>query len=122
MMETRSAYPDLSGALLPTVKLRHYSGGDALWDEESTVVSWLTNLDCSAKIPLVKLSHHGACESTPIDMLEQMNPDFMVITNSSGAGRTARYGHPREFLFIHSGYPKLTIYVQGGNYCSTCMP
>ena len=47
-----------------------------------------------AGITVLKVAHHGSRNSTPEEMLEQLNPALSVISS----GRNNRYGHPHAEL------------------------
>ncbi|KAF5647991.1 transcriptional activator srcap [Fusarium sp. NRRL 52700] len=80
----------------PGGKVSHYFAGDLNYQNESRIVDWIGK---DVTIPNIKLSHHGAKSSTPLDMLVQYKPTNVIIS----AGE--RNGHPSpETLLYLIGY------------------
>ncbi|KAF5531684.1 hypothetical protein FMEXI_12830 [Fusarium mexicanum] len=80
----------------PEGKVSHYFAGDLNWANESDIVDWIGK---DVTIPNVKLSHHGAKSSTPLNMLVQYKPTNVIIS----AGH--RHGHPSpETVLYLIGY------------------
>ncbi|RBA19810.1 hypothetical protein FPRO05_09110 [Fusarium proliferatum] len=80
----------------PEGKVSHYFAGDLDWANESHIVDWIGK---DVTIPNIKLSHHGAKSSTPLNMLVQYKPTNVIIS----AGH--KHGHPSpETLLYLIGY------------------
>lgn len=73
-------------------RIRHYSGGDAEWQNEVLVTRWTGTNGTTLRVPAMKLSHHGAATSTPLSMLTDFNPDTIIASCGH------RYTHPRKCL------------------------
>lgn len=88
-------------------RLSHYFAGDADYGMEGDVAQWSgTSGDTTVtggSIVSMKLSHHGARSSTPVDIVKLYSPQNIII--SCGAD----YGHPCKFH---------TVLALGGCACS----
>ncbi|KAF2465819.1 uncharacterized protein BDR25DRAFT_378525 [Lindgomyces ingoldianus] len=90
-------------------KILHFLGGDALWDVEGALVTWMKNQlngeDWPCLSTAIKLSHHGGKESTEVHLLEQMAPQFMLCS----IGEKGEYFHPHAevLAFIHAAIAAL---------------
>ncbi|GIZ45483.1 hypothetical protein CKM354_000864800 [Cercospora kikuchii] len=77
--------------------MSHYSAGDAQWEIENKIVAWIqagqNPFQC---IRAVKLSHHGATYSTPLDLVHKFRPRSIIV---SASGRD--YGHPVYELLLY---------------------
>ncbi|CZR48170.1 uncharacterized protein FPRO_12780 [Fusarium proliferatum ET1] len=79
----------------PGGKVSHYFAGDLNHANESHIADWIGDVT----IPNIKLSHHGAKSSTPLNMLVQYKPTNVIIS----AGH--KHGHPSpETLLYLVGY------------------
>ncbi|KAG7285856.1 hypothetical protein NEMBOFW57_008150 [Staphylotrichum longicolle] len=76
----------------------HYFGGDVAYESELLLPEWLKNnggkLD-TERIPVMKLGHHGAATSSPVEFLNLLMPHYVFV--SSGA----QYGHPRYEVLMY---------------------
>ncbi|KAK6505086.1 hypothetical protein TWF481_007008 [Arthrobotrys musiformis] len=75
----------------PKGNITHYFAGDLHYQNETAISKWVKagqTQHVKAHIPTIKLSHHGAKSSTPVDMFEQYQPDTVII--SAGG----KHGHP----------------------------
>lgn len=77
-------------------RTQHYLGGDADYPVEIAAATWINQ-----RVPLMKLSHHGADHSTPLPLINILNPDRIVCS----AGDFAKYAHPSQY----SPLPSLTL-------------
>ncbi|OJJ42373.1 hypothetical protein ASPZODRAFT_147359 [Penicilliopsis zonata CBS 506.65] len=78
----------------PGGEVTHYFAGDLNCDNEDLVAAWI-----GRRIPTMKLSHHGAKSSTPLDMFEMYQPKNIII--SAGG----KHGHPSpETLLVLFSY------------------
>ncbi|KPI35811.1 uncharacterized protein AB675_11081 [Cyphellophora attinorum] len=78
----------------PDGRLSHYFAGDLSYDIEQAIVKWSRVLNPSRNLMSMKSSHHGAATSTPVEILENWDPQTIIIS----AGND--YGHPRwELMF-----------------------
>jgi hypothetical protein len=68
------------------VRLSHYFAGDAVWNLEKIVVQWIGK----AHVAAMKISHHGSSGSTPIGMVDALNPKSIIISAHN------QHGHPSE--------------------------
>jgi len=64
--------------------------GDLASSYESKVANYLTQIDATLDLEVLKVSHHGSKNSSGIKVLESFSPQAAVIS----AGRNNRYGHP----------------------------
>lgn len=72
----------------------HYFGGDVAYESELLLPKWLKNNGGklnTERIPVMKLGHHGAATSSPVELLDLLMPHYVFV--SSGA----QYGHPSKF-------------------------
>jgi len=69
-----------------SVRLSHFLGGDAVWNLEKIIMSWVG----SERVAAMKISHHGSAGSTPLEMVDSFEPKTMVISSST------MYGHPSK--------------------------
>ena len=69
-------------------KVSHYTAGDAEEDTEKPIMNFIKNSGVT-QVPCMKLSHHGAVYSTPVDMISTYKPEFIICSS----GR--QYQHPR---------------------------
>lgn len=95
-----------------SVRISHYLGGDATWDQEKLASQWLVKVpkNPNAKpqdenfkdvkdsedleVSCLKLSHHGANNSTPFELFDNLRPRYVVVS----AGNA--YGHPRAHVVL----------------------
>ncbi|KIV83365.1 hypothetical protein PV11_05397 [Exophiala sideris] len=71
----------------------HYTAGDAEEDTETPIIQFIQR--SNARLLAMKLSHHGAVYSTPVDMISTLDPDHIIC--SAGT----QYYHPRwEFPLL----------------------
>jgi hypothetical protein len=68
----------------------HYMAGDAEFEREQIAATWLQGI---GRIPVMKLSHHGAVYSTPAELLDALQPQYII----SPSGTSSRFGHPRKY-------------------------
>ncbi|PPJ51887.1 hypothetical protein CBER1_09060 [Cercospora berteroae] len=77
--------------------MSHYSAGDAQWEIENNIIAWIQGgknpFQC---IRAVKLSHHGASYSTPLDLIRTFRPRS-IIASASGED----FGHPVYELLLY---------------------
>lgn len=71
--------------------IAHYFAGDLGEIPEKLLVAW-TQTNNPHEVHTIKLSHHGATDSTPVDMLTEWKPRNVIIS----AGANEQYGHPRK--------------------------
>jgi beta-lactamase superfamily II metal-dependent hydrolase len=72
--------------------ISHYLAGDANYKIERAVLAWSQHgQDRTAQA--IKLSHHGAANSTPIELIQQYQPEKIIVS----AGY--EYGHPSTLTF-----------------------
>jgi hypothetical protein len=81
----------------PSGRLSHYLAGDMHWDDEIKIVDWvLPNVTEGDQktvgnwVTVMKASHHGSKESTPMAMIEAFNPRHIVISAFE------MHGHPSK--------------------------
>jgi hypothetical protein len=74
--------------------MTHYLGGDVDWVMESRVARWTGDgsTNPADRVRGMKLSHHGAAMSSPVDMIQRFYPDRIIISAGS------QYGHPRKYI------------------------
>ena len=68
---------------------KFYFGGDIGAAVERELVK---NYDLKSDV--LKLSHHGSCKSTPIELIEESSPEIAIVSASGTNG----YGHPCKSL------------------------
>lgn len=87
-----------------TQRISHFLAGDLDQTNESRVIAWIIQGGHSGHITSMKLSHHGASGSTPLDMIYMTTPFNLIISNPSGG-----YVHPSWeiilFLYLFTKYP-----------------
>ncbi|KAF2737785.1 hypothetical protein EJ04DRAFT_86896 [Polyplosphaeria fusca] len=86
-------------------RIHHFLGGDSLWDVEGGLVAWLkNNLDraspknWSCKSECMKLSHHGGKESTQVNLLGELAPNFIVGSIPEGGDYCHPHGETLAYL------------------------
>ncbi|MCJ1309778.1 hypothetical protein MMC25_003439 [Agyrium rufum] len=84
----------------------HYMAGDALWDVEGAVAAWLSKKGDPPYSAFMKLSHHGASDSSPVELFDTLRPAHVIVP----AGLDRGFGHPRpEILYylhaLSKSYP-----------------
>lgn len=75
----------------------HYFGGDAAYESEQYLPEWLTKNGGKLNteiIPVMKLGHHGAATSSPINLLDLFMPQYVFVSSGS------QYGHPSKFRYV----------------------
>ena len=85
-------WPDPNKAILS-----HYFAGDLGEDIEQMVLKWSTvpstenqHIRNATRCSAAKLSHHGARQSTPLELLSAFDPSFLVVSN----GVRSDWNHP----------------------------
>lgn len=82
-----------------SAQISHYFAGDLGLIVEQYLVDW-TNKTKPHQVQTIKLSHHGATDSTPLNMLKTWKPRNVIIS----AGKAATYGHPRQYHLLEFIY------------------
>ena len=75
-----------------TPHIAHYFAGDLGLIVEQYIIAW-TQMNQPHEVHTIKLSHHGATDSTPSAMLTTWKPRNVIIS----AGAAQGYGHPRKY-------------------------
>lgn len=65
--------------------------GDASIEIEEKLIQNL-NTEQNLQSNILKLGHHGSKTSTSLDFLQNVNPDFVIVS----AGKDNRFGHPHQ--------------------------
>lgn len=73
-----------------TGKPLHYFAGDAEYDMDTALATWINPNDKKFSIPVMKLSHHGSVTSNPPKMFTTLRPANIIISAGD------RHGHPSE--------------------------
>ncbi|SJZ96117.1 MBL fold metallo-hydrolase [Selenihalanaerobacter shriftii] len=76
--------------------------GDAEAQAERDLIKKRDNL----KVDLLKVGHHGSNTSTTQEFLEQVNPEYAIIS----VGLNNNYGHPSPFILKKLKDRKISIY------------
>lgn len=72
-------------------KISSYFAGDANFDVENKVLKWSGTDGDTKGVFNMKLSHHGAASSTPVEMLDGFNPKSIIVSAATS------HQHPRKF-------------------------
>ncbi|KAL9046182.1 MAG: hypothetical protein Q9214_000918, partial [Letrouitia sp. 1 TL-2023] len=75
--------------------------GDAFWDVEGGIATWLQAAEASnPKTTFTKISHHGGAGSTSALLLNTLQPNVVIIP----AGDKQVFGHPRPevLMYLHA--------------------
>ena len=76
--------------------ISHYAAGDSNWENELKVLAWIqfgqNPYQC---VRTMKLSHHGAADSTPIPLIRGFRPRSITVSAA-----TTSHGHPRYELLL----------------------
>ena len=62
-----------------------YTGGDAEWDPEEKLASWV-----DINVDIVKIGHHGSRNGTSRAFIQKVNPEHVLL--SAGV----MHGHPGQ--------------------------
>lgn len=88
-------------------RLSQYFAGDMHWKQEKSLVEWSGTTGDRTKVgefvTTVKLSHHGAKSSTPVDLLANFNPYNLIASVGE------RNGHPSKISQCHSNLNRLRL-------------
>ncbi|KAK4040195.1 hypothetical protein C8A01DRAFT_35797 [Parachaetomium inaequale] len=87
-------WPGTTGIDAMPPRVAHYFAGDAEYETEQLIVRWVGK----KKVRNVKASHHGSATSFPRSMIDDWQPDNIVISAGSA------HGHPRWELLIYLYY------------------
>jgi hypothetical protein len=69
----------------------HYFAGDVAFESEQHLPTWIAQ---PSRIVAMKLGHHGAASSSPVALLDEMQPQYLVV--SCGA----EHGHPSQSKMV----------------------
>ncbi|OCL08911.1 hypothetical protein AOQ84DRAFT_31580 [Glonium stellatum] len=74
-------------------QISQLTAGDADWGNEMKIVAWIrVGRNPFQSVRSIKLSHHGATDSTPTEMIQHLRPRNIVVSAA-----TTQYGHPSTF-------------------------
>ena len=97
------------GSLALKLKYGEFSAvftGDLGFDEEKNMMAMGVDLDSD----ILKLGHHGSSYSSSREFIEEVSPDFAVIS----AGKNNIYGHPDEETLKRLGDTEYFITYENG--------
>ncbi|GAP85316.1 putative transcriptional activator srcap-like protein [Rosellinia necatrix] len=95
----------------PTPKVTHYFGGDSWYKVEDAIANWL-----GTSVTNIKLSHHGAVTSTPIQFLDKVSPENIIIS----AGN--KHAHPSWGTLLYLNAWLMAKKKSARSLYATCYP